>query len=117
MQLELDPETLAWAAKARRFADEELKRWEVEAEMNERGAGARFDESFEAAQRAAGNLHAGAGRDFGSEDYFKAGFEAEQDVAKLVLERFLIGNVEEIGDVIALENFLPLRRLQDEAVL
>jgi len=31
MQLELDPETLAWAAKARRFADEELKRWAARA--------------------------------------------------------------------------------------
>jgi alkylation response protein AidB-like acyl-CoA dehydrogenase len=34
MQLELDAEILAWAAKARHFADEELKRWEIEAEMN-----------------------------------------------------------------------------------
>jgi hypothetical protein len=87
---------------------------EIEAQLDVSDAGSVFYEAFEAAQWAGGDFDACADRNFRGENDFQAGFKAEKDVAELVLERLLIGNVEEIGDVIALENFLALWRFELE---
>ena len=73
-----------------------------------------FDKAFQPAQWAGRYFDAGADANFRSEKNFEAGFETEENVAELFLEGVLVGNVEEIGDVIALVNFLALRGLELE---
>lgn len=77
----------------------------VQAQQNGGGAVAIFDAAFHAAQGAVLDPHPAAGADFGGEENFQLALERAQDFGELAPEEVLVEDVEQIGDVIALEDF------------
>ena len=81
---------------------------EVEAEQSGVRAVAFFHPGFHAAKRALLNLDAHAFANVGGKADFEVRFESLEDFAQLDRERFLIGNVQEVGDEITVVDFVPL---------
>lgn len=78
---------------------------EVESEMDLDQALAAFDVTFEAAEGTSSDADPDTGLEGGSELDVVFGFEGLEDGLELFLEFILDGDVEQIGDVIALEDF------------
>lgn len=87
---------------------------EIEAEKDEEFALAFFDVALHAAEGAGDDADAFADSDVREGGDFVVGFEGSEDGVELILEGLLVGNVEEIRDVIALVHFFALVREEVE---
>lgn len=89
---------------------------EIEPEEDDVHAVTFFHPALDAAQGAAADFDARAFADGGSEADFEVGLEGEHDFGELPGEEFLVMDVEEIGDVVAVEDEVPLigRHLEEE---